>query len=46
MRIMDREQADVAHLEAAGRLRVDGDVSELLVSIVTPDQLRTTLAEL
>ncbi len=46
MRILDREQADLANLEAVGRLRLDGADTELLISVVTPDQLRTTLAEL
>jgi hypothetical protein len=46
LRVLDREDAHLADLEAVGRLRVDGDDSELLVSVVTPDQLRTTLAEL
>jgi hypothetical protein len=45
-RILTREQADAAQFEALGRLRRKGDTQELLASIVTPDQLRRTLAEL
>lgn len=45
-RILQREQTDPSQLEALGRLRRDGPAAELLVSIVTPEQLRTTLAEL
>jgi len=45
-RILQREGSDAAHLEGLGRLRRDGSGSELLASIVTPDQLRMTLAEL
>lgn len=46
LRLLEREQSGVADLEALGRLRVDGTAAELLVSVVTPEQLRTTLAEL
>jgi hypothetical protein len=45
-RILRREGTDTSQLEALGRIRVDGAVTELLVSIVAPDQLRTTLSEL
>jgi hypothetical protein len=45
-RLLDRQSADVADLEALGRLRIEGHAAELLVSVVSPDQLRTTLAEL
>jgi hypothetical protein len=45
-RILARERSDTSELEALGRLRRDGEAAELLVSIVTPDQLRRTLAEL
>ena len=45
-RILQRDQADASQLEALGRLRREESGAELLASIVTPDQLRTTLAEL
>jgi hypothetical protein len=45
-RMLDRSSTTVDDLEALGRLRLVGDQTELLVSVVTPDQLRTTLAEL
>ena len=45
-RLLDRQSTDVADLEALGRLRFEGPAAELLVSVVSPDQLRTTLAEL
>jgi hypothetical protein len=45
-RFLDREQTAAADLEALGRLRHVGDSTEMLVSVVTPDQLRCTLAEL
>jgi hypothetical protein len=44
--LLERQSADVAELEALGRVRVDGDAAELLISVVSPDELRTTLAEL
>ncbi|MCU0273892.1 MAG: hypothetical protein MUE34_11735 [Acidimicrobiales bacterium] len=46
LRILDRENLDITDLEAAGHLRRRDDLTELLVSIVTPEQLRTTLTEL
>ncbi|WP_426574028.1 MGH1-like glycoside hydrolase domain-containing protein [Aquihabitans sp. McL0605] len=46
LRLLDVEASGIADLEALGRLRFDGTAAELLVSVVTPDQLRTTLAEL
>ena len=46
LRLLEREDSGVAELEALGRLRMDGTAGELLVSIVTPEQLRTTLTEL
>jgi len=46
LRLLEREDSGVADLEALGRLRVDGSAAELLVSVVTPEQLRVTLAEL
>ena len=46
LRLLDREETGVEDLEALGRLRVAGSASELLVSVVTPEQLRTTLREL
>ena len=45
-RILQREGTDSSQLQALGRLRSDRAGADLLVSIVTPDQLRTTLAEL
>ena len=45
-RLLDRESTTVEHLEALGRLRLVGEETELLVSVVTPTQLRTTLAAL
>ena len=45
-RLLDLQSVDRAELEALGRLRVEGEASELLVSVVSPAQLRTTLAEL
>jgi hypothetical protein len=49
-RLLDRQAASIEDLEALGRVtdRVTerGPEKELLVSVVSPDQLRTTLAEL
>jgi hypothetical protein len=45
-RILQREDTSAQNLEALGRLRRHGTTEELLASIVTPDQLRRTLAEL
>jgi hypothetical protein len=45
-RIMEREETSAQTFEALGRLRRHGTTEELLASIVTPDQLRRTLAEL
>ena len=45
-RLLDLQSVDRAELEALGRLRVEWEASELLVSVVSPAQLRTTLAEL
>ena len=46
LRLLERERSGVDELAALGRLRVDGSAAELLVSVVTPDQLVTTLTEL
>jgi hypothetical protein len=46
LRLLDREASGVEQLEALGRLRRGEDGAELLVSVVTPEQLRTTLAQL
>jgi hypothetical protein len=45
-RLLDRESTTVEQLESLGRLRLVGERTELLVSIVAPAQLRVTLAEL
>jgi hypothetical protein len=45
-RILEREQTDRGAFEAVGRLRREGTTDEVLASIVTPEQLRRTLAEL
>jgi hypothetical protein len=45
-RLLAHEHSDVAELEALGRLRADGTTTEMLVSIVSPETLRTTLVEL
>jgi hypothetical protein len=45
-RFLQRAQTDQSQLEALGRLRRHGSATEVLVSVVSPDQLRTTLAEL
>src|SRR4051794_8873224 len=44
--LMQRQSIGVADLEALGRVRVEGDTTELLVSVVSPEELRRTLAEL
>jgi hypothetical protein len=46
LRLLEREGSSVADLEELGRLRGDGSAAEVLVSVVTPERLRTTLAEL
>jgi hypothetical protein len=46
LRLLEREHSDVAELEELGRLRGEPPARELLVSVVSPDQLRTTLKEL
>jgi hypothetical protein len=46
LRLLEQEQSGIAELEALGRLRFDGSAAEVLVSVVTPEQLRTTLTEL
>jgi len=45
-RFLEVEHADRSMLEAAGRLRQGGQGAELLLSVVSPEQLRLTLAEL
>ena len=45
-RILRRERTDRSQLESLGRVRQHGDQTDVLASIVTRDQLRTTLAEL
>ena len=45
-RLLERQSASLDDLVALGRMRGDGDETELLMSVVAPDQLRTTLAEL
>lgn len=46
LRVLARHDADVGQLESLGRVRIDGEHTDLLASVVTPDQLRTTLREL
>jgi hypothetical protein len=46
LRLLEREGTSVTELAELGRLRNDGSTAELLVSVVTPERLRTTLAEL
>jgi hypothetical protein len=45
-RLLERQERTVEELTALGRLRSQGDAEELLVSVVTPDQLRATLVQL
>jgi hypothetical protein len=45
-RLLAREDTDAAHFEEVGRLRRGKEGTELLASIVAPEQLRRTLAEL
>jgi hypothetical protein len=45
-RILDREGIAAGHFESLGRVRHQGDRSQLLVSVASPEQLRRTLAEL
>jgi len=45
-RLLDLQSDGAGGDEQLGQLRTDGDSSELLVSVVSPEQLRTTLAAL
>jgi hypothetical protein len=45
-RIFEREQEDPSELVALGRVRGEGDDTSVLVSVVSPEQLRRSLAVL
>jgi hypothetical protein len=45
-RLLDLQSASVEDLLALGRMRTSASETELLVSVVAPEQLRVTLAEL